>query len=93
MILEGSHAAMWIMLAIPLLTRNPDGLLVFPIYFLLLWVKTMVEEKSDMRRRLPEAYTRHSEATRRFGPLWVWGVLGLVLGAIATVGFVTSSIR
>ena len=49
---------LWIMLALPLLTRNPDGLLVFPFYFLLLWAETILEEKIDMRRRFPEDYER-----------------------------------
>ena len=70
---------------LPLLTRNPDGFLVYPAYFLLAWGGTIFEEKSDMRRRFPEEYARYSETTMMFGPLWVWGVIALVLGVIAGV--------
>lgn len=81
---------LWIMLALPLLTRNPDGLLLFPVYFLLVWGETVLEEKSDMRRRFPEEYARYSETTRMFGPWWVWGVIALVLAVIVGVGLVES---
>ncbi len=81
---------LWFMLGLPLLTRNPDGLLVYPVYFLLAWGGTIFEEKSDMRRRFPEEYARYSESTRMFGPLWVWGVLILVLAVLAGIGNVMS---
>ena len=81
---------LWIMLALPLLTRNPDGLLVFPFYFLLLWAETILEEKIDMRRRFPEEYERYGETTNMFGPWWVWGLIALFLALIAGVGKVMS---
>ena len=81
---------LWIMLGLPLLTRNPDGLLVYPVYFLLAWAGTIFEEKSDMRRRFPEEYARYSESTLMFGPRWLWGALVLILVVLSGTGVMMS---
>lgn len=77
---------LWFMLGLPLLARNPDGLLVYPLFFLYTWIGTIFEEKADMRRRFPEEYAQYADTTRMFGPLWVWSVLSLVLCGIAGMG-------
>ena len=77
---------LWMLLGLALLARNPDALLVYPVYFLLAWGGTIFEEKSDMRRRFPEDYARYSASTPMFGPLWMWGIWALILGLIVGGG-------
>jgi len=69
-------------LGLPLLIRNPDGLLMFPAILTWLFAGTILEEKLDMCARFPEQYRNYRQTTRMFGPIWIWGALILLLAVL-----------
>lgn len=77
---------LWVTLGLALTTRNPDGLLMFPAVFAMVFAGTILEERSDMGSRFRERYQQYRQTTRMFGPVWVWIVLALTLSAIAGSG-------
>ncbi len=71
---------MWVILGLPLMMRNPDGLLMVPAIFVILFAATIMEEKNDMCVRFPEQYQAYRQTTRMFGPIWLWSVVvGIIL--------------
>ena len=77
---------MWVILGLPLMMRNPDGLLIVPAIFVILFAATIMEEKKDMCVRFPEQYQAYRKTTRMFGPIWVWSVLVVLLFALISIG-------
>jgi protein-S-isoprenylcysteine O-methyltransferase Ste14 len=73
-------------LAIPLLSGNVDGMLVFPLVFLANGCEAIVEERYDVGVRFRAEYQRYRYRTWMFGPPWFWLALGGVLVAVLTVG-------
>ena len=76
----------WIYLGVPLIFRNPDGLLIFPALSALFFAETIIEEKDDMCVRFHGQYQAYRQTTRRFGPIWLWSALVLVLLALIALG-------
>ena len=77
---------LWVSLGLPLVMRNPDGLLMFPAIFVIFFVGTIFEEKNDMCVRFPEQYQAYRKTTRMFGPIWLWSILVVVLLILVGIG-------
>ncbi len=77
---------LWIILGLPLVMRNPDGLLMFPAIFVIIFVGTIIEERNDMCVRFREQYQAYRQTTRMFGPIWLWGALVLLLSVLIAPG-------
>lgn len=75
----------WISLGLPLMMRNPDGLLMFPAIFVIHFVAAVIEERYDMCVRFREQYKTYRQTTRMFGPIWLWSVLIVII--LLLVGF------
>jgi len=65
--------------------RNPDGLLVFPAIFVIIFAVTIIEERNDMCVRFREQYQAYRQTTRMFGPIWLWSVIVVII--LLLVGF------
>ncbi len=76
---------MWVILGLPLMMRNPDGLLMVPAIFVILLAAIIIEEKNDMCVRFPEQYQAYRKTTRMFGPIWLWSVVVVII--LLIVGF------
>jgi protein-S-isoprenylcysteine O-methyltransferase Ste14 len=71
---------MWVILGLPLVMRNPDGLLMFPAIFVIHFTAAIIEERNDMLVRFREQYQAYRQTTRMFGPIWLWSVVvGIIL--------------
>jgi len=66
---------LWVSLGLALVTRNPDGLLMFPALLGVLALQALMEERCDMGVRFPEPYRAYRQTTGMFGPLWLWGAI------------------
>jgi protein-S-isoprenylcysteine O-methyltransferase Ste14 len=78
-----------IALGISIMRMNIDGMLVFPIVFIVNVVQAKLEEVYDVGERFKDEYEHYRKQTRMFGPLWFWVlVLLLLLAPLAAVGFV-----
>lgn len=77
---------MWVCLGLPLVTRNPDGLLMFPAIFVIIFTGTIVEERNDMLARFREQYQTYRQTTRMFGPIWLWSILVVLLLVLISIG-------
>ena len=78
-----STGILWVTLGLALATRNPDGLLMFPAVFAMMFAGTVFEESWDMGLRFREQYQQYRHTTRMFGPIWIWIVLALTLSVLA----------
>ena len=76
----------WISLGLPLVMRNPDGLLMFPAIFVIHFAGAIIEERYDMCVRFGEQYQAYRKTTRMFGPIWLWGALVLLLLVLIALG-------
>ena len=79
---------MWACLGLPLVMRNPDGLLMFPAVFVIHLAAAIIEERNDMCLRFREQYQAYRQTTRMFGPIWLWSVVVVVI--LLLVGFAWS---
>jgi len=71
---------LWTALGLALLTRNPDGLLIFPALFLVYLTLTLLEERRDVGATFGEEYQVYRQTTRMFGPAWLWSsILAAIL--------------
>ena len=77
--------ALWIILGLPLVMRNPDGLLMVPAIFVIVFAGTIIEERNDMCVRFREQYQAYRKTTRMFGPIWLWSVIVVII--LLLVGF------
>lgn len=75
----------WVSLGLPLVMRNPDGLLMFPAIFVIHFAGAIIEERNDMCVRFPEQYQAYRQTTRMFGPIWLWGIIVVII--LFLVGF------
>ncbi len=76
----------WFSLGLPLVMRNPDGLLMFPAIFVIHFAGAIIEERNDMCVRFREQYQAYRQTTRMFGPIWLWGALVLFLSVLIALG-------
>jgi len=76
---------MWVILGLPLAMRNPDGLLMVPAIFAIIFAATIIEERDDMCVRFREQYQAYRKTTRMFGPIWLWSVIVVII--LLLVGF------
>jgi protein-S-isoprenylcysteine O-methyltransferase Ste14 len=76
---------LWVSLGLALVTRNPDGLLMFPALLGVFIAQALIEEKYDMAVRFHEQYQDYRRMARMFGPAWLWS------GIIVTILFVAGS--
>ena len=75
-------------LGLGLVTRNPDGLLLFPALFIMNLAEANSEEKNDMIVKFPEQYLSYKRKVRMFGPIWLWGIAaGISLLLVAVILF------
>jgi protein-S-isoprenylcysteine O-methyltransferase Ste14 len=70
---------LWIILGLPLVMRNPDGLLMVPAVFAICFAVTIIEERNDMCVRFREQYQAYRETTRMFGPIWLWSIIVAII--------------
>ena len=77
---------MWVILGLPLVMRNPDGLLMVPPIFVILFAGTILEERNDMCVRFREQYQAYRQTTRMFGPIWLWSILVVLLLILVCIG-------
>lgn len=75
----------WVTLGLPLVMRNPDGLLMFPALFVILLAVAIIEERNDMCVRFREQYQAYRQTTRMFGPIWLWSAIVVII--LLLVGF------
>ena len=76
---------MWASLGLPLVMRNPDGLLMFPAIFVIHFAAEIMEERYDIGVRFREKYQAYKQTTRMFGPIWLWSVVVVII--LLLVGF------
>ncbi len=76
----------WISLGLPLVMRNPDGLLMFPAIFVIHFAGAIIEERNDMCVRFREQYQAYRQTTRMFGPIWLWSILVALLLILISIG-------
>ncbi len=76
----------WVSLGLPLVMRNPDGLLMFPAIFVIHFAGAIIEEKNDMCVRFHEQYLAYRQTTRMFGPIWLWSILAVLLLVLIGIG-------
>ncbi|OHB62885.1 MAG: hypothetical protein A2Y76_06430 [Planctomycetes bacterium RBG_13_60_9] len=76
---------LWVSLGLALLTRNPDGLMVFPLIFVAYLTLMLLEERHDMGVSFQGQYQAYRQTTRMLGPAWLWiAILGaIVLSAVS----------
>jgi protein-S-isoprenylcysteine O-methyltransferase Ste14 len=74
---------LWVSLGLPLAMRNPDGLLMFPAIFVIIFIGTIFEERNDMCVRFREQYQAYRQTTRMFGPIWLWCIIAGVILLLA----------
>ncbi|MHC4705532.1 MAG: methyltransferase family protein [Planctomycetota bacterium] len=79
---------LWIILGLPLAMRNPDGLLMLPVVFVIIFAVTILEEKNDMCVRFHEQYQAYRQTTRMFGPIWLWSILVVFLLILISIGII-----
>ena len=77
---------MWVILGLPLVMRNPDGLLMVPAIFVIFFAGTIIEERNDMCVRFREQYQAYRQTTRMFGPIWLWSILVVLLLVLISIG-------
>ena len=68
-----------IALGLAILRVNFDGMLVFPLVFLVNFVQAKIEEKHDVGERFKDEYDRYRKQTRMFGPVWFWIIVLILL--------------
>ena len=76
----------WVSLGLPLVMRNPDGLLMFPAIFVIHFAGAIIEERNDMCVRFREEYQAYRQTTRMFGPIWLWSILVVLLLVLISIG-------
>lgn len=76
---------LWMSLGLALLTRNPDGLMVFPLIFVAYLTLMLLEERRDVGVAFAGQYRVYRQTTRMFGPVWLWAAIlvAIVLTAIS----------
>ena len=77
---------MWVILGLPLVMRNPDGLLMVPAIFVIVFAGAILEERNDMCVRFREQYQAYRKTTRMFGPIWLWSVIIVIILLLVGVG-------
>jgi protein-S-isoprenylcysteine O-methyltransferase Ste14 len=70
---------LWVSLGLALVTRNPDGLLMFPALVGVLTLQALIEERYDMGVRFQEPYGAYRQTTGMFGPVWLWSAIVVVV--------------
>lgn len=75
--------SLWFFLGLALLTRNPDGLLVFPAVFLAYLTLMLLEERYELGPTFGEQYQVYRQTTWMFGPVWLWGGILVTILLIA----------
>jgi len=74
---------LWVCLGLALVTRNPDGLLMFPALLGVFIVQALIEEKYDMSVRYHDQYGEYRHTARMFGPAWLWSTIVVTILLIA----------
>jgi protein-S-isoprenylcysteine O-methyltransferase Ste14 len=62
---------LWMSLGLALLTRNLDGLMVFPLIFVAYLTLMLLEERHYLGVRFGGQYKIYKQTTRMFGPVWL----------------------
>ena len=74
---------LWVSLGLTLLTRNPDGLMMFPLIFMAYLTLMLLEERHDVGAGFPGQYQLYRQTTRMFGPTWLWTAILVAILLIA----------
>jgi len=75
---------LWVSLGLALITRNPDGLIMFPGLLGVFVVQALIEEKYDMGVRFHERYREYRHTAGMFGPAWLWSAI--VVAILLVIG-------
>ena len=78
---------LWVSLGLPLVMRNPDGLLMFPAIFVIHLAAEIIEERNDMCARFREQYQAYRQTTRMFGPIWLWSIIVVIILLLVGLGW------
>jgi protein-S-isoprenylcysteine O-methyltransferase Ste14 len=78
---------LWISLGLALVTRNPNGLLMFPALLGIFIAQALIEEKYDMGVRFHGQYRDYRQTVRMFGPAWLWGAIVVTILLVAGSGW------
>ncbi|MGB7053786.1 MAG: methyltransferase [bacterium] len=68
-----------ISLGISIVRVNFDGMLVFPLVFVVNFIQAKFEETYDVGKRFKEEYEDYRTRTRIFGPHWFWLLILVIL--------------
>jgi protein-S-isoprenylcysteine O-methyltransferase Ste14 len=74
-----------ISLAIALLGRNFDGMLVFPLVFLGNLAQAKIEERYDVGVRFESEYRSYQQTTPPLGPAWFWAAVLVAIACLSVV--------
>ncbi|MFX1489982.1 MAG: methyltransferase family protein [Promethearchaeota archaeon] len=66
-------------LGLGLRTINIDALLIYPLIVLANYIQSKLEEVYDVGVRFKQEYSEYKKQTRRFGPIWFWGIILITL--------------
>jgi protein-S-isoprenylcysteine O-methyltransferase Ste14 len=80
----------WVCLGLPLLTRNLDGLIMFPVVLAVNMSAALMEERFEVGVRFRDQYRAYKRTTAMFGPKWIWCVIVLILLTLVAAGFITT---
>lgn len=78
---------LWVSLGLALITRNPDGLVMFPGLLGVFIMQALIEETYDMGVRFREQYREYRHTARMFGPAWLWSGIVVTILLIAGSGW------
>ena len=68
-----------ISLGISLSSVNLDAMIIIPMIFLGNYLTGTIEEKYDINQRFGEEYQEYKKKVQRFGPLWFWFLLAILI--------------
>jgi protein-S-isoprenylcysteine O-methyltransferase Ste14 len=80
----------WVCLGLPLVTRNLDGLIMFPAVLAVNISAALMEERFEVGVRFRDQYEEYKQTTAMFGPKWIWCVIFLTLLTLISDGLITT---
>ncbi|OHB65789.1 MAG: hypothetical protein A2Y76_07890 [Planctomycetes bacterium RBG_13_60_9] len=79
---------LWTSLGLALLTRNLDGLMVFPLLFVAYLTLMLLEERRDVGVTFAGQYQVYRQTTRMLGPVWLWTAILVAIILIAVSAWI-----
>jgi protein-S-isoprenylcysteine O-methyltransferase Ste14 len=66
-------------LGIAIMRTNFDGMIIFPLVFMVNFIQAKLEEEYDVGVRFKEEYEEYRKQTHVFGPVWFWLLILVIL--------------